>query len=265
MNNLLLAFDSSRTEMLTLFTDNWKYIGENCLKETEGSKIKLEHRLCTKLVNISGSIIEQLKRKNIYSAKILYRAFIEHYIKCQFIILNPRKISDISDKYHLFGSVEEYRSYQSSYQHLSQLDGIDKKDMWELIYAEFPELRNYSEKEIGDNIRLFAFKNMVLDLAKLFKNKVPNINHLENTMMHYWECSTFIHGGPTVEKLLYQSNDELNEDEQKDLKNLISIPVFDTFESICLVLMHSIQFNHNAKEIFVNIRIKLDELYALVI
>lgn len=245
--------------------NNWLYIRDIIYHNDDHLDLYVAHRLCTKLIHLQICMHDLNREFKIYSSKILYRSFIEHYVKCQYLMFNPEGIENLGKKYLTFGEVEEFISKYKSQKVYDNLFSETHANIWEMVQVQFPSMKNYSKAEAEKIYTIFNFKHMVKHLGLFFKDKAENLNQFENLLFHYWECSSFVHAGPSVEYLLYDSFNELSELELHDFEKLISMPYFYTYETMKLIFGKSYSFNQKGFEFFIYIDKLLVELYKYFI
>ncbi|TGL23069.1 hypothetical protein EHQ46_06010 [Leptospira yanagawae] len=226
-------------ETFTLIWAEYRKLNLFLQNQKEDFYLKVANRLIEKCINLYFSIYSLLKEHNLYSAKIIYRSLIEHYLKSQYIILNPEKEEDISSKYILYGHIEEYIAKIKSKNVYNSLIGENNILLWEEIKREFPEVSSLSKNQIETEIQKFNIKQICRKLATYIKGHTINLNHFENILKNYWECSMFVHGGPGTEFHIPNSREIYSEEEALDLLNMISIPYFLIFQTIQLIFINS--------------------------
>ncbi|WP_051064124.1 DUF5677 domain-containing protein [Leptospira terpstrae] len=185
------------------------------------------------------NLIQLLRDKNYYSAKIIYRSLIEHYLKSQYLLSNFDKNKNLSFDYHLYGKIEEFINDIKMKNLHRSLKGMDKLNEWELVKSSFPEIEFKTKKDLNDEIQNFSIKNIIKKLTYLFKEYSQIHDHFEIITRDYWESSMFVHGNPGANDFLIKSNNQYNEDEILDIYNMITIPFFFIFDTIKFILYHS--------------------------
>ena len=107
-------------------------------------------------------IFELCKSRDLYSLNVLYRSFLEHFIKINYFChrLMIEKNDDVGNEYDMFYSVNEKVMYGKSIEELTKIIDFEYqgKTFEQIIHEISPELKEYSNKEIREKILQFNYK-----------------------------------------------------------------------------------------------------------
>ena len=236
--------------------------------EKTGQALSLFH---VKIGFIKNGIYDQIEHNNLYSANILYRTLIEHYLKAQFILLESLKDGNdnIGKEYYQFADASEKLQLGSAYKRAGEILFPEKTfdDVFEVLKEMFPEFKEYSKKEIRNNTAKFNYRQIVEALYDLFyvqQNTQGNGNNfLVNLIPEYSDLSSYVHGGPAADKsILNLSKIGLSAVEDQIIEVFYKTIMLSThFNS--LLYMFALKFDENYKEVFINIQSELDKLMKL--
>ncbi|MBW2737686.1 MAG: hypothetical protein JRE64_02320 [Deltaproteobacteria bacterium] len=236
--------------------------------EKTGQALSLFH---VKIGFIKNGIYDQIEHNNLYSANILYRTLIEHYLKAQFILLESLKDGNdnIGKEYYQFADASEKLQLGSAYKRAGEILFPEKTfdDVFEVLKEMFPEFKEYSKKEIRNNTAKFNYRQIVEALYDLFyvqQNTQGNGNNfLVNLIPEYSDLSSYVHGGPAADKsILNLSKIGLSAVEDQIIEVFYKTIMLSThFNS--LLYMFALKFDENYKKVFINIQSELDKLMKL--
>lgn len=236
--------------------------------EKTGQALSLFH---VKIGFIKNGIYDQIEPNNLYSANILYRTLIEHYLKAQFILLESLKDGNdnIGKEYYQFADASEKLQLGSAYKRAGEILFPEKTfdDVFEVLKEMFPEFKEYSKKEIRNNTAKFNYRQIVEALYDLFyvqQNTQGNGNNfLVNLIPEYSDLCSYVHGGPAADKsILNLSKIGLSAVEDQIIEVFYKTIMLSThFNS--LLYMFALKFDENYKEVFINIQSELDKLMKL--
>lgn len=133
-----------------------------------------------RLSGIQSAIFDLCESKNYYSLNILYRAFIEHYLKFlySFFRLAEEKKDDVGKDYYADGMMYESQLISRSEANAKKLSGEDK-------------LKQKCTKNLQDKFKL-------KEIIKYINIKVPAKNHNSlplSLIPIYSQLSSFVHCG----------------------------------------------------------------------
>lgn len=153
----------------------------------------------THLSTLKNAIIDLSDEDNMYSAKALYRIFLEHWLKGTYILARyiREKNDDVGIEYNSLGRIGEELKYGNSIKQVAAMLDAESKnlDVWESLCKCDPNLNKFNKKNIMDNIKEFEYKS----IAKyLIDNKVPGADWVSMIISEYSELSSFVHGGPSA-------------------------------------------------------------------
>lgn len=147
-------------------------------------------------------IFELCKNREIYSINVLYRSFLEHFIKINYFFyrLVLDKTDLVGEDYNKFYSKNEVAMYGKSIEQIRTITDLEYKgkNIAEIIYEIYPEFKQYSAKELKRKILQFNYKNMI----KFIYDKQSKVkqdggfNIILSIIPEYSDLSSFVHGGP---------------------------------------------------------------------
>lgn len=243
---MLTEFQEKSREISKFILPDWIDMKSQIHKEQINLTLFVAYGLCEKTINLKLAMYTLLREKNIYATKVLYRALIEHNVKTQYFIINPRQMSNLGEFYLKFAEVEEYISMIKAQRAFSAIHTSTEDSHWDKVFEAYPHLKD-KKQEINEAIQMFGFKNMTIEIANHLKEHAENLNHFENMLRNYWLCSPFVHGGPGVENSLYESLSNLKTEEEADFTNLIQIPFYMAYENMQFIFFQGRQYSSRSK------------------
>lgn len=182
--------------------------------------------LVTKSNFIKNSIFDVCENEDLYSANILYRSLIEHFLRHQYLFLNyaKRKNDDIGIDYYNYCDMGENLDFLKSIKSTNKIFDPEHPDIntWEEISKLDKRFSKISPKELKEKSEQFRYRNIIKFLSSTLSLKDSMLNKI---IPLYSELSSFVHGGPYGENMLFAHG--VNEkDRIEKLKNICEM----TFE-----------------------------------
>ncbi|MBR8536929.1 hypothetical protein KDU71_15255 [Carboxylicivirga sediminis] len=195
---------------------------------------------------IKNAILDCLENDDIYSANILFRSLIEHFLRFKFICFKYLKEkSDKQSEYYLtILEISEHLSFSKSINAVNKINGIDNQtinEMWSELCEKFPHLKKYTKKEIEEFSRQISIKNIIAYLTEVLESEEKNEQLLSKMIIEYSDLSSFVHGGVFAFKSCYKlSNDEVRQKESERIAGL-TFRISGAIKSISYLIFY--QFN----------------------
>lgn len=153
-----------------------------------------------KIESIRIGVFEVAKKEEYYSANILYRSIIEHFVKGQYLWMKTLDNEDdeVGIDYWVFGQDNERIAYARSLQHAYELVGIvPRQSPIETLKEMGVVSKEKSSNLIRRKSEQFGYRNMTVYLAQNLKEKNTGTAHiLSGVFPRYAELSSCVHGGP---------------------------------------------------------------------
>ncbi len=148
---------------------------------------------------IKNGLFDLCEQDNLYAAKIIYRSFIDHWLKAQYIFsrFSKEKNDDVGMEYMKFYSLNEDVKYGRSLQEITKIlnKEISGEDIWDTLFNFKPELKEIGKKEIREKAHQFEYKNVI---NFLINKTTIGRSFVSGIIPEYSELSSFVHGGPNV-------------------------------------------------------------------
>ena len=186
--------EKSFTELIK-DSKNFKY------KKTSSASISL----VLKTSFIKNSIFDLCETDDLYSAKILFRSLIEHFLMHQYLFMRSsmEQNDDVGEDYYKYCDMNEDLMYLNSIKNI--IKKVDPKkckiDVWKelsKIKNDFNEIDRKGLKYKADQFKYWNIINYISDNVK--DSSVRNF--LAEITLDYSELSSFVHGGPYGEKFM---------------------------------------------------------------
>jgi hypothetical protein len=203
----------------------------------------LYNRICL----IKNSIYAIIENDELYSASVLYRSFLEHFLRFQYCVyrLIIEKTDDVGIEYYKYLNASESFQYAHSVKISRSIfdEGFDPNEIeieLDRLIKTSSEYKDISKNNVRNISAKFEYKNIIKYLNSVHKTIDPNeIYPLRNLIVSYSELSSYTHGGPWAE-------DEIggllaNIEKYSNQKSLMAISTLNIFV-ICshhlYLLMH---------------------------
>lgn len=177
--------------------------------------------LVTKSNFIKNSIFDIALNEDLYSANILFRSLIEHFLRHQYLFISFAKDKEdtVGIDYYKYCDMGENFDFLRAIKSTKQIFDPDNVDIntWEILSNISPEFKKLSPKELEDKNRRFTYKNIV----KYIVSTIPHTGNdtlLKSIIPTYSELSSFVHGGPGGEDVLLKN--QKKDVRSESLKNI---------------------------------------------
>jgi len=216
--------------------------------------------LMNKLNSIKLAIFRCCESDNIYSSNILYRSFIEHYIKHEYIFSRwcTEKTDEVGIEYYKHCDMGENVSYLKALIKNKRIFRNEEtsKDVYDILTEISDEFRNISHKFLKEKVEQFSYCNIIKYLQKnrgkyLLKKK-NGYNYLESIIPEYSELSSFIHGGPYAEfKLITYSKEDKRDEYIRNLsRTAFNLSTFTKMTTYIFATQVDKKYGESAKILF---------------
>lgn len=149
-------------------------------------------------------VYELCKSRDLYSISVLYRVFLEHFVKINYFCdrLVNDKNDDVGEEYFKFYAANEKVMYGKSIEELNKIIDLEYhgRSFENIVHELCPELKEYSTQELREKILQFNYKNMIKYLVDNHKSdKLDKYSSFVLSIIpEYSELSSFVHGGPNA-------------------------------------------------------------------
>tara|TARA_R110002073_G_scaffold27126_5_gene88098 strand:- start:894 stop:1715 length:822 start_codon:yes stop_codon:yes gene_type:complete len=151
-----------------------------------------------KVDSLREGIFITLRRQEFYSARILFRASIEHTVKAQYLFFETtrNKNDQVGIDYWAFGSDQETVNYVKSLENAYKILRIKpNKSAAEILRDIGIISEEKSANLIKKKTEQFLYKKMVESVANSL-NSSREDSLLSTILPRYSELSSYVHGGP---------------------------------------------------------------------
>ncbi len=215
----------SNSKALKLYRDYKSQIKTDLVKTNIVNSLKCLFSKTEQVIILMEDII---RTKNTYTAQILLRSLIEHFLIGFYVFLRVRidKTDDVGDEYYDFYQNSEYLKQET---YSIQIENIQNR-LSEKIDAtrlkqKFPHLNNLEQKDLEsyhfEGNKFANLKNIGKFLIENgdFEPKLqPITTKLVDLIDLYNYLSSYVHGGPFAEhELLEMNKSEIEEFERKTI------------------------------------------------
>lgn len=175
--------------------------------------------LFTKSDFIKNSIFDICENEDLYSANILYRSLIEHFLRHQYLFLKyaKNKNDDIGIDYYKYCDMGENLAFLKAIKATNTIFDPEHVDIdtWKEISKLDVRFNECTPKELKQKNKQFSYRNIVKFISSTLSIED---GLLKNIMLAYAGLSSFVHGGPYGESMLLSHSKE--KDRVKKLKNI---------------------------------------------
>ncbi len=167
---------------------------------------------------LKNAVLSLCKDEDNYSTKIVYRSYIEHFLRHRYLLFRfiKEKTDDPGKDYYYYAMFEEGIRFLYGVSKSNQINGgktskIDLSDDIDELLKR-PEYNGISREEAFKKASQFEYKQILSYLRQATSSlKVPEIPFFRWLVADYSELSSYVHGGPWAEDYLNRQSldDEL--------------------------------------------------------
>lgn len=174
--------------------------------------LRLIFYMMERIKEISNGIIDTVNKNNNYSANILLRTLIEHFLQFSYTVtfLNEKNNDTLGEQYYDYRLIKEEKDYYNSI--VKQINVLklkeEEKNAIQYLSDERPDLNKYSNSKLDEVNSQFKINSIIKYLLRNidFDNidydaEIPELDFVQNYTT-YCYLSSYIHGGPFAERML---------------------------------------------------------------
>lgn len=164
---------------------------------------------------IKNSIFDLCETDDLYSAKILYRSLIEHSLIHEYLFMKSTvdKNDSVGEDYYKYCDMNEDLKYLKTIKNINKNFNLGKQDIdtWKEISKIKEDFNKITRKNLKFKADQFKYWNIVNYIFNNVKDDFV-INFLTKIILEYAELSSFVHGGPFGEKIMYKGFDKIKDE-----------------------------------------------------
>ncbi len=172
------------------------------------------------LNTIKNGIIDLAETDNVYGVHILYRVFLEHWLKGIYIWTRylKEKTDEVGVEYIDTGRIGDDLKYGDSIKKISKILEAEenKKSVWGVMCEFNPKLKKINQSDLENKIKKFEYRRIV---KYLVDNNAPGSDLALSIISEYSELSAYIHGSPRAAD--YYGLKTINHDQFEEYKGMI--------------------------------------------
>jgi len=215
---------------------------------------------------IKESIFELSESQNIYAINILFRSLIEHYLRFQYMFFRvlSDKDDNIGEEYLKFCSLSENIDTGKAWKDIAKiLEKNPTADPYELLKEINPDFKKYSKEEITKASEQFRYKNIIRFInSKLNRdNKFEDNEFILKLIPIYSDLSSFVHGGPSADKTLFETKDEKDRLKEVLHKIELSFMIAGTVKMFSYLVFY--QYDKRFNDAYLGTKALIDKLNAV--
>lgn len=158
-----------------------------------------------------------------FSAAVLYRCIIEHYLRHFYIYLRfiEEKIDAVGLEYYELADIKEHFDYFRSANSESAIfeEEPSVAEYESYVFEKYPKYKSLKRHELNEKLSQFSVKSIIAFIwTRLKKHSMePSIFH--TLITDYSILSSYVHGGPHANRLMlfYSPNEEERQKEKEKL------------------------------------------------
>src|ERR1019366_2479352 len=149
---------------------------------------------------IKNGILDLAETENVYAAKILFRALIEHLLRFQYVWFRvcEEKSDAAAEDYLKHGLFKEALQIARSWKRVAKILGRDSRlTAHEAVREVIRGAADYSNREIDEQASQFEYTKIIEYIFEKMKpGGVEEIPFLLRIIPNYGDLSCFVHGAP---------------------------------------------------------------------
>ena len=155
-----------------------------------------------KLGFLKTAILDSAETDNLYSFNVLFRAFLEHILKANYIFMRwVEEQNDEPGKGYLSLQPIEDLQYLKSWNWVAKAcDAHMEKSPEEYLPSIYPEINSEELKRLEDINTKFRYRSIIKAINNILGDS--DINFMHKIVPQYSHLSSFIHGGPIADEII---------------------------------------------------------------
>lgn len=155
---------------------------------------------------IKDGVLDMAETENIYAAKILFRALIEHFLRFQYLWLRvcEEKSDAAAEDYLKQGLFKETLQIARSWKRVAKILGRNSRlTAREAVRDVIKEAADYSNRELEDQASQFEYAKIIEYIFEKMKpGEAEEIPFLLKIIPNYGDLSCFVHGSQGAMNLM---------------------------------------------------------------
>lgn len=173
---------------------------------------------------IKNAIFDLCENDDLYSARILFRSLIEHFLRHQYIFIRFafEKNDKVGEDFYKYCDLGENRDFLKNINSANKLvdDNYLKINVWDEIKKVQKDFNGIDSKYLEEKSNQFQYKNIIKYILDNIKDDSIK-PMLQKIILNYSELSSFVHGGPFGEReMIRNSNSEIRSQSLQSLAEL---------------------------------------------
>lgn len=206
---------------------------------------------------IKNGILDNAETDNLYSAKILFRSLIEHYLRFKYIYFQWAKTkSDAeAEKYMIFSFAnDEINTVKAKIAEIQLYNPMYKFNSWDDLF------KKYSKSEIEKESIKYTYKNIIrFIIREMSKSDQKESPFLKSIISEYSKLSSYVHGSILAVNETMEFNNEQKRIEEVYRISSLAIQISGTIKLFSLIM-----FLQNDREKFSDSYLKMDCLLSKI-
>lgn len=155
-----------------------------------------------KLGFLKTSILDAAEVDNLYSFNVLFRVFLEHILKANYIFMRwaEEKNDDPGKEYFSLKPIEDLQYLKSWNWVAKACKGQLEKSPKEYLKTMYPKINDKELKRLEDINTKFRYRSIVKSINTILGDE--DINFIHKIVPQYSHLSSFIHGGPIADEII---------------------------------------------------------------
>ncbi|MES2749158.1 MAG: hypothetical protein V4606_02075 [Patescibacteria group bacterium] len=208
-----------------------------------------------RLSTIKNGLLQLGKEDNYYSMNVLYRSFLEHWLKATYIWTrySNEKSDETGNEYRSLVRIGEEVQYGISLKRMSEIMDLESKNLnvWQHIIKHLPSLKDTSHQSVKDAVANFDYKNIIRYLSE---HKAPGSDFIPALVSDYSRLSSFVHGGPSTIDSYHSETDDHFKQSEGMIRFAINMTAVHTYSVFALTLRENTKNSENMKEVIYKLR-----------
>lgn len=210
----------------------------------------------SKLGFLKTGILDVAETGNVYSFNVLFRCFLEHMLKANYIFVAwvKNKNDEAGQEYLSLKPLEDLEYLKAWKWIASESNGQLEKTPKELLKELYPKINNKKLKELEKIQSKFRYKRMIQAINSMLGQSEINILH--KIVPNYSQLSSFIHGGPKADELLQEYISENDREKYLYETSELTVGMFYSFVRWLFLMVAGIDKKYNSHLTKINEAIK---------
>lgn len=202
--------------------------------------------LFSKLGFLKTGILDVAETGNVYTFNILFRSFLEHMLRANYIFMRwaDEKTDEPGEEYFSLKPLEEFEYIKAWNWAVRKSGGKMEKSPKAIFKEIYPDIDNERLIKLEEIQSKFRYRQIIQSINSILNESEINILH--KIVPTYSQLSSFTHGGPYTDALLEEYLSETDREKYLYETSDMTVMMFYSFVRWLFLMLAGIDDKYNS-------------------